>query len=131
MHIPSYIPICIRIHRIYVYSRRHPRGVQEAFQRPQTVDRHCRCYVLCFHQGQAECAKLLNTSIDILICVYIYIYIYIYLWRIDGLPKTFGARTAMEVRRWQEGDGDYLHIYVVYIYIYIYMHMTSVHIDIM
>jgi hypothetical protein len=41
-------------------SRMHPRSVQEAFQRPQTTSNYCRCYVLCFHRGQAECAKRLN-----------------------------------------------------------------------
>ena len=37
------------------HPRRRPGGLQEA---PDA--RHCRCYVLCFHQGQAECAKRLN-----------------------------------------------------------------------
>ena len=43
-----------------------PRGLPEAPQKrprslPEAPDsRHCRCYVLCFHQGQAECAKRLN-----------------------------------------------------------------------
>ena len=45
-----------------------PRGLPEAPQRrprglPEAPDsRHCRCYVLCFHQGQAECAKRLNNK---------------------------------------------------------------------
>ena len=34
---------------------RRPRGLPEA---PETG--HCRCHVLCFHQGQAECAKRSN-----------------------------------------------------------------------
>ena len=41
------------------HPQRRPGGLQEA---PDT--RHCRCYVLCFHQGQAECAKRLNKLIS-------------------------------------------------------------------
>ena len=39
------------------HPQRHPGGLQEA-----SDTRHCRDYVLCFHQGQAECAKRLNNA---------------------------------------------------------------------
>ena len=48
----------------------NPRGSLEAPQKtpeapfPEAPDtRHCRCYVLCFHQGQAERAKRLNQNV--------------------------------------------------------------------